>query len=152
MSNIQPQSGIYKRDQLIRKITNLLIVECRTEQTVLQMLMDANGFNYSLSYAYELIRESRKQTAEIYAGWTINALELALADLSEQKEQAKKAGDRKLVRILTRDINEMKGLYIQKHQITITQIPRMYPDVSYTEHEEIKPLDVPKDNSSQQDS
>ena len=75
-------------------------------------------FGYKQSYAYEIVREARIKIADVYKNWNENALEEAIADLDEQKEKALKEGNSKLVLEITKEINKISGLYIQKVDVT----------------------------------
>lgn len=119
MTEIQNQGGLYKRDQVVRSIINLLLKERRTEEMVLELLMDDEGpFQYKQSYAYELLREAKKYTAEVYAEYTVGMVELVVADLMQQRYEASKLKDSRLVFDITKEMNKVKGLYIEKHEVT----------------------------------
>ena len=127
-----PSQGIYKRDELIQQVVKMRLQERLSPSTVLTILMDPNGLGYAKSYAYELMREAKVYISEVYSEYNINSIEEALADLYEQRESAerdktlKSIDRRKLVRDLTKDINEIKGLYVQRHEVSVTEEPRLF--------------------------
>lgn len=74
--------------------------------------------------AYQLMQKADKYITDIYKDHAIDALERAVADLEEQKERAKKEGDRKLELEIKKEINKIQGLYVEKHQIDgVIKIP-----------------------------
>ncbi len=84
-----------------------------------------NTYGYEQSYAYDCVREARKQIAEVYKEWNINALEEAISDLEEQKKEA--GDDKKLALDITKEINKIKGLYTERIDLNIIDFKAKFP-------------------------
>ncbi len=153
MKEIQDQSGKYKRDILVNKIIDLILTHKRSESTILRMLMDVNGeFKYAQSYAYELIREARKYTADVYRDWAIGLIENRVAELTEDIESIhndKKLKPSERYRLILdnrKELNKIQGLYVERHDISITEYQPLFPI------EPIKVIDItPKEIEGDQE-
>ena len=77
-----------------------------------------NEFGYETTFAYELVNRALDQVAEIQKEWAKGALEQQLVALEELLEDAKKHKDRRLMLETIKDINKLKGLYVERKDIT----------------------------------
>jgi hypothetical protein len=109
------KTHLNKKD-IISRLVELKIKEKCSQTTLLKILMEP-PYNYKQTRAYQLLAEASDFIGEVQKNWAVNALEEALADLSQQKEEAKSNNDRKMVLEITKEENKLKGLYIEKQLI-----------------------------------
>lgn len=104
--------GKINREDLIQVVANWRLKDKVSNWKLVHMVMEEYG--YKQSYAYEIVREARLKIADVYRKWNENALEQAIADLEDQKEQARKSNNYKLVLEITKEINKITGLYVER--------------------------------------
>ena len=63
-------------------------------------------------------RDARNKIADIYKNWNENLLDQTIGDIEQQKRQAEKDGNRKLVLEITKEINKISGLYVERVDVT----------------------------------
>lgn len=114
-SEIKKWSRIAK-EELMQDLIRLKLVEKKSHHTLLKLLQEP-PYSFSQRQAYQYITKTNEEIANTYKEWNINALELVLADLQQQKETAKNNNDRKLILEITKEENKLKGLYIEKHEV-----------------------------------
>jgi hypothetical protein len=102
----------YIREDIIQAIIKMKLQHCASQLTILNFLK--NDCKIKQTQAYGLIGEAHKIIAETYKHWNKDMLEQALADLEEQKESAKLSKDRRLVLEITKEMNKIKGMYIER--------------------------------------
>ena len=119
-SPIKQYNKLNKKD-IVQLIIKLKVKEKISNYSLINILQ-STPYNYSLTQCYRYIKKANLTIAEIYKDWNINALEEALNDLSEQKEAAKIAEDRKLILEITKEENKLKGLYTEKINLSIEQV------------------------------
>jgi len=102
----------YLREDLIQAVIKMKLQHCASQMTILNFLKNDTGM--AQTTAYEIIAEAHKVIYETYKEWNKDMLENALADLEEQRESAKLSKEKKLVLEITKEINKLKGLHIQK--------------------------------------
>jgi hypothetical protein len=115
IKSITKKTHLNKSD-IISYLVDLKVKQKCSQTTLLKTLM-CPPYNYKQSRAYQLLSETSDFIRDVQKDWAINALEEALADLSQQKEEAKSKNDRKLVLEITKEENKLKGLYIEKQLI-----------------------------------
>lgn len=101
--------GLLKRDEIVEILIKKRLKEKASFYSILEYLK--NDLGYKQTYAYELLREARKKIAEIYKEKTEFMIEEILSDLDEQKQEAKKNKNYRLVLEITREENKIKGAY-----------------------------------------
>jgi len=124
---MEQEGGKYKRDEMIQVLVNKRLKNNLSVNTMVQFIRDTYG--YKQSYAYELVQEARVKIAEIYAKWNEKTLEQAIGDLEEQKESARKSGDRKLVLEITKEINKITNLYTERIEHTVNVFKAKIPGI-----------------------
>jgi|WetSurMetagenome_2_1015567.scaffolds.fasta_scaffold546193_1 hypothetical protein len=102
--------------QLIKVLVKMQLEQCASTKTMLDYLMDEEG--YEISRSYQLIKEAQSYIAEINKNWAINALEIRIAELQEQRESAKQVKDRRLVLEITKELSRVQSLYEEKMTVT----------------------------------
>ena len=102
----------YDRSNIIDALVRARIEKSMSTNSMVKFCM--SEFGYAQSYAYELVQEARKQIAEIQKDWAVGALEEQLSVLEEQLEDAKRHKERKLQLEITKEINKIKCLYVEK--------------------------------------
>lgn len=105
----------YNREDIIQALVKARLEKGLSTNSMVRLCMDE--FGYAQSYSYELVREARMKIAEVYKEWNIVALEESIADLEEQREIARQAKDRKLYLEISKELNKIKGLYIERQHI-----------------------------------
>lgn len=105
-----------KKEDIVQELVTLRVKNSMSVHNMMEYVKKTYGFEQS--YSYELVREARKKIAETYKEWNVNALEEAISDLEEQKESALLADDKKLALDITKEINKIKGLYVEKIETT----------------------------------
>ena len=104
------------KNDIISYIVDLKVKQKCSQTTLLKILMEP-PYSYKQTRAYQLLAEASNFIRDVQKDWAVNALEEALADLSQQKEEAKTKNDRKMVLEITKEENKLKGLYIEKQLI-----------------------------------
>lgn len=104
--------GKWDTKNLIQILVKMQLEQCASTKTLLEFLMNDQG--YEISRAYDYIREAQSYIAEINKNHTINALEIRIAELQEQREYAKKHKDNKLVLEITKELNKIQSLYTDR--------------------------------------
>lgn len=104
------------KDDIIKILVEKRLKEKITNYQMLDILM--TEFGYQQSYAYDLMREVRLKITETYKKETIGLLEDAIGDLEDQRFEAKKDKNYKLLLEVTKELNKIKGLYIDRLDIT----------------------------------
>lgn len=105
-----------KKEDIVQELITLRVKHSMSVHNMMEYVKKTYGFEQS--YSYELVRDARKKIAETYKEWNVNALEEAISDLEEQKENALKEDDKKLALDITKEINKIKGLYVEKIETT----------------------------------
>lgn len=105
-------NGKINREEIIQLLIKKRLENNLSINTMVRFCMET--FNYQQSYAYELVRETRLRISSIYKDWNVNALEEAIGELEEQLEGASRDKNRKLMLDITKEINKLKGLYVDK--------------------------------------
>lgn len=105
----------YKRDDIVQALIKARLEKGMSTNSMVQYCKQQFGFEQS--YSYDLVREARMKIAEIYKEWNIHALEESIADLEEQREIARQAKDRKLYLEISKELNKIKGLYVERQHI-----------------------------------
>lgn len=105
-----------KKEDIVQELITLRVKHSMSVHNMMEYVKSTYGFEQS--YSYELVRDARKKIAETYKEWNVNALEEAISDLEEQKENALKEDDKKLALDITKEINKIKGLYVEKIETT----------------------------------
>ena len=106
------RKGKINREDLINVVADWRIKEKISNYKLVKMVMEQ--FDYKQSYAYEIVREARLKIADVYRETHADALNEAIAELEEQRESAKKLNNSKLVLEITKELNKIQGLYIEK--------------------------------------
>lgn len=105
-----------QREQIIQLLVDKRLRDKLTIYDMTDFVM--TQFGYKQSYAYELVRDARNKIADIYKNWNENLLDQTIGDLEQQKRQAEKDGNRKLVLEITKEINKISGLYVERVDVT----------------------------------
>ncbi len=108
--------GKINREDLIQVLADRRLKDKMSNYEMINFIM--TNYGYKQSYAYEIAREARLRIAEIYKNWGEKILEQTIGDLEEQKRDAKKSGNQKLVLEITKEINKIAGLYIERVDVT----------------------------------
>lgn len=103
------EKGSLKRDEIVEVIIKKRINDKASFYSLLDFIK--TEYKYKQTYAYELLREARKKISEIYKEKNEFAIEEILSDLDEQKQEAKRNKNYKLVLEITREENKIKGAY-----------------------------------------
>jgi hypothetical protein len=112
MGRVKGDKGLKTKD-IIQGLVKLKLEQGLSTPTLLKYLMDEQG--YETSYAYELLRDADKFIADAYRNWAVDALEIQLSSLNQQYQEAKLNKDKKLTLEITKEINKIKQLYVEKH-------------------------------------
>lgn len=107
--------GKINREDLVQTFAKKRLEDKLSNFQMVEILM--NEFGYQKSYAYGIVKDARAKIAEVYSDYTFKLLEQTIGDLEAQKRDAKKNGDNKLVLEITKEINKISGLYIDRVQI-----------------------------------
>lgn len=102
----------FKRQDIVQSIIKMKLEKCASQMTILNFLK--NDLGLGQTNAYDLIGEANKVIVETYKDWNKDMIEKAIADLEEQRESAKLTKEKKLVLEITKEINKIKGLYIER--------------------------------------
>ena len=118
MARNTAHKGKFSRDEIVQAIVKNVLVDCFSKMTVLTYLKEELGYKHA--YAYELIAQADKYIAEVYKDYAVKAIERRIADLEEQRESAKRSKDMKLCLEITKEINKISQLYVERTEISGT--------------------------------
>lgn len=117
LTEVTPVIGgsAYNKQSIVQEVINWKTIDKLSQYTILSRLY---ALGYKRSTAYSIIRKASDCLAEIYREWNKNALIEALVDLERQKENAWRIGDFRLVLDITKEENKLKGLYLDRVEVT----------------------------------
>ena len=104
--------GKLNREDLIQVLVKRRLEDKMSNHQMIDFVM--TNYGYKQSYAYEIAREARLKIADLYKGWSERLVEQSIADLEAQKREAMRNNDRKLVLEITKELNKIQGLYVEK--------------------------------------
>lgn len=112
----------YKTNDIVHTLVKMRLEKVASNYTIMHFLKEELGYNNSFSYT--LMNRADKYIAELYKKEDSDLILKRTADLMEQRERAKKSGDRRIELEITKELNKIQGLYVEKHQIDgIIKIP-----------------------------
>lgn len=111
MANIK----IDDRLKVYAELAELRYKEGWTRQNLVNWLMDK--YKIGLTAAYDYVKEMMAQSAETYNKLNEDALADSINFLDELKKTALKDGDKKLVLEISKELNKLQQLHIQKMEI-----------------------------------
>jgi hypothetical protein len=104
--------GKINREDLIQILVKRRLEDKMSNYQMIDFIM--TNYGYKQAYAYEIAREARLKIADMYKDWSEKLLEQTIGELEAQRREAKKANDRKLVLEITKEINKITGLYVER--------------------------------------
>jgi stalled ribosome rescue protein Dom34 len=111
-SGRKKKTDTYDKKLIIDSIIKLKLEKCASQMTILNFICDTYG--YKTQYAYILIKEADAKIVEVYRDYAVDLMEKQVANLEEQRESAKKSGEKKLVLQITQEINKITGMYVER--------------------------------------
>ncbi len=112
-----PNKKVPEVDIVIRELSELRYKKGFSRKNMLAYLKENYDVNWSRGY--ELISMMMKKTAEAYHKTNQDALADSISFLDDLKQDALKNGDRKLALEITKEINKVSQLYVEKIQAEI---------------------------------
>lgn len=106
------KKGTIKKEEIVQVLCDKILKEKISNFNMVEFVKKEYG--YQQSYAYQVVRDARAKIADVYKDWNIDLLQNTIADLENQKEIAMKCRNYKLVLEITKEINKISGLYIDR--------------------------------------
>jgi hypothetical protein len=112
-----PKKKITEMDLVIKELADLRYKKGYSRKSLLAYL--EQEYQIGWSRGYELISTMMKETAEAYHKTNQDALADSISFLDDLKQSALTSGDRKLALEITKEINKVSQLYVEKIQAEI---------------------------------
>ena len=133
MANIK----IDDRLKVYAELAQLRYKEGWTRQNLVNWLMDK--YKIGMTAAYDYVREMMSQTAETYNKLNEDALADSINFLDQLKQSALKDGDKKLALEISKELNKLQQLHIQKMEIDMkVEQPLFAPPTPPTKNKDDK--------------
>ncbi len=117
-----------KKSDIVEELIKLRLEQNWSTHSLVEYTKEKYG--YKQTYAYEIIKDVRDYMASLQKDWAFNALEQQLTELENQLERAKQFNERKLILDITKEINKLKGLYVEKVEHSITTYSVKLPGIN----------------------
>jgi hypothetical protein len=112
-----PKKKITEMDLVLKELADLRYKKGYSRKSLLAYL--EQEYQIGWSRGYELISMMMKETAEAYHKTNQDALADSISFLDDLKQAALTSGDRKLALEITKEINKVSQLYVEKIQAEI---------------------------------
>jgi hypothetical protein len=112
-----PKKKITEIDLVIKELADLRYKKGYSRKSLLAYL--EQEYQIGWSRGYELIQMMMKETANAYHRTNQDALADSISFLDDLKQAALSSGDRKLALEITKEINKVSQLYVEKIQAEI---------------------------------
>lgn len=100
---------------VIKELADLRYKKGYSRKSLIEHLQ--TKYNLEISRCYKLISDMFSQTAEAYAKTNVDALSNSVAFLEELQQSALKENNKKLVLEISKELNKLQQLHIQKMEI-----------------------------------
>lgn len=101
-----------KKDDIIRKIIDMRLIEGKSTRSILKYLEDDLGYGHTQKYQY--LKWARERIKEEFDATSPEAINEAIGQYEEVMEKVLSEGEYTVWNNMARELNKMKGLYIDK--------------------------------------
>jgi len=115
------------KEIIIQSLIDMKYSQCASQLTLIKFLKEK--FGYERTMAYELLKAADDIVVEVAKENANDIREKQLISLNEQLESAKGDGDKKLVLEITKEINKISYIYIEKIEHTIKSFEVKLPGI-----------------------
>jgi len=102
-------------NKVIKELADLRYKKGYSRKSLIEYLQ--SEYKLEISRCYALISDMFSQTAEAYAKTNVDALSNSVAFLEELQQSALKENNKKLVLEISKELNKLQQLHIQKMEI-----------------------------------
>lgn len=108
------KNGKNRNDEIVEELVRFRIKDRYSTFDLLNHCKDEHKLSESQSY--ELVKRAKLKIAEYAKDYAINAIEESISELEDQLRDAQRTGEKKLRLEITKEINKVKSIYLEKTQ------------------------------------